>query len=98
MKSSDNPQVAGDAEPLALVPLSPLSVRRVGSPRSSGMCYEHDHQIRLSPRPPRRRDAADSPFAVGHAVIDHERRSHRLTAPLVRSRHRSMLYEEVATA
>jgi hypothetical protein len=62
------------------------------------MCCEHDHQIRLSPRPPRRRHAADTPIVtVGHAVIDHERRPHRLTAQLVRSRNRSMLSEEVAT-
>jgi hypothetical protein len=61
------------------------------------MCCEHDHQNRLSSRPPRRRYEADTPIAVGHAVIDHERRSHRLTAQLVRSRNRSMLSEEVAT-
>jgi hypothetical protein len=50
------------------------------------MCCEHDHQIRLSSRPPRRR-----------VVVDHERRSHRLTAQLVLGRNRGMLYEEVAT-
>jgi hypothetical protein len=50
------------------------------------MCCEHDHQIRLSSRPPRRR-----------VVIDHERRSHRLTAQLVGAPNRGMLYEEVAT-
>jgi hypothetical protein len=61
------------------------------------MCCEHDHQIRLSPRPPRRRYAADAGMPAGHVVIDHERRSHRLTAQLVRSRNRSMLCEEVAT-
>jgi hypothetical protein len=61
------------------------------------MCCEHDHQIRLSSRPPRRRYEADVRIPVGHVVIDHDRRSHRLTAPLVRSRNRSMLHEEVAT-
>jgi len=86
MKRSDNPGVASDAELLALVPSSPLSVRRVGSPRSSGMCCEHDHQIRLSSRPPRR-----------PVVVDHERRSHRLTAQLVSGRNRGMLHKEVAT-
>jgi hypothetical protein len=30
-------------------------------------------------------------------VVDHEQRSHRLTAQLVRSRNRGMLDEEVAT-
>ena len=59
------------------------------------MCCEHDHQIRLSSRSPRRRYEADTPIAVGHVVIDHERRSHRLTAQLVRSRNRSMHYEGV---
>ena len=61
------------------------------------MCCEHDHQNRLSPRLPRRHYEADARIPVGHVVIDHEPRSHRLTAPLVRSRNRSMLYEEVAT-
>jgi hypothetical protein len=61
------------------------------------MCCEHDHQIRPSSRPPRRRLKVDTPIAVGHVVIDHERRSHRLTVQLVRSRSRSMLSEEVAT-
>jgi hypothetical protein len=61
------------------------------------MCYEHDHQNRLSPRLPRRHYVADARISVGHVVIDHERRSHRLTAQLVRSRNRSMLHEEVAT-
>jgi hypothetical protein len=50
------------------------------------MCCEHDHQIRLSSRPPRRR-----------LVVDHERRSHRLTAQLVPGRNHGMLHEEVAT-
>ena len=61
------------------------------------MCCEHDHQIRLCLRPPRRRHEADTPIAVGHAIVGHERRSHRLTAQLVRSRNPGMLDEEVAT-
>ena len=61
------------------------------------MCCEHDHQIRLSSRPPRRRYAADAGMPAGRLVIDHERRSHRLTAQLVRVRNRGMLHEEVAT-
>jgi hypothetical protein len=60
------------------------------------MCCEHDHQIRLSPRLPRRRNVACPRIPVGHVVIDHERRSYRLTARLVRSRNRSMLHEEAA--
>jgi hypothetical protein len=60
------------------------------------MCCEHDHQIRLSSRPPRRHQTADAGIPVGHVVIDHGRRSHRLTAQLVRSPNRSMLHEEVA--
>jgi hypothetical protein len=60
------------------------------------MCCEHDHQIRLSSRPPRRRYLADARRLVGHVRIDHERRSHRLTAQLVRSRNRSVLDGEVA--
>jgi hypothetical protein len=61
------------------------------------MCCEHDHQNRLSPRPPRRRYKADARTPVGRVRIDHERRSHRLTAQLVRSRNRSALDEEAAT-
>ena len=60
------------------------------------MCCEHDHQIRLSSRPPRRRYAADPGMPVGRLVMDHERRCDRLIAQLVRSRNRSMPYEEVA--
>jgi hypothetical protein len=40
---------------------------------------------------------ADAQIPVGHVVIDHERRSHRLTVQLVRSRNPSMLHEEAAT-
>jgi len=40
---------------------------------------------------------ADARIPVGHVVIDHERRSHRLTAQLVRSRNRRTFNEEVAT-
>jgi hypothetical protein len=34
---------------------------------------------------------------AGHIVLDHEQRCDRIAAPLVRSRNRSMLFEEVAT-
>ena len=61
------------------------------------MCCEHDHQNRLSSRPPRRRYAADAGMPAGHIVIDHERRPHRLPAQLVRSPNRTMLDEEAAT-
>jgi hypothetical protein len=61
------------------------------------MCCEHDHQNRLSSRPPRRRNKADASTPVGPVRIDHEPRSHRLTAQLVRSRNPGMLDEEVAT-
>jgi hypothetical protein len=61
------------------------------------MCFEHDHQNRLSPRLPRRRYRADARTQDGHVRIDHERRSRRLTAQLVRSRNPSTLHEEAAT-
>jgi hypothetical protein len=43
--------VARNADLFALAPVSPYRVWRAGSPRSSGVCFEHDCQIRLSPRP-----------------------------------------------
>jgi hypothetical protein len=61
------------------------------------MCCEHDHQNRLSSRPPRRHQAADAGPPAGCIVIDHGRRSHRLTAQLVRSTERRMLDEEGVT-
>jgi hypothetical protein len=62
------------------------------------MCREHDHQNRLSPRLPRRRYTADTRMPVGPFRIDHEPRSHRLTAQLVRSPNPSTLHEEAATS
>ena len=34
------------------------------------MCCEHDHQNRLSPRPPRRRYKADGGMPIGRVRID----------------------------
>jgi hypothetical protein len=50
------------------------------------MCCEHDHQIRLSSRPAWRRLSNGRRHVGGH-VGAFERRSHRLTAQLGRSRH-----------